>query len=802
MNAADIAVAQGLATDFQRSPYARDNKVRAIKPKKAGGSGFIFELSFRRAAGAAELKALKVFRPDQYGDRSLLEGFRRESAHLLRLNHPHIIKGFTAATYLFRSVNRDLPYYVMEYFPHGTLEDALEDPARQQLLAQHPALIRSIFAQVLDALHYMHALRICHLDVKEANILLNLSSPSGPIAKLADLGVAKNLTDESAQTSVHGTLQYWPQQWRDRLKHLSNVNRVAILLPRNDIPLDVDLHMLSVAIGNVAARCSRGSQQYWWRALDIILERMNWDRLANTTHPEKHRTAVAVLKDLATLDRGEALPAPLDEPGSLQVPVRSLQHFGLATRTIVASPWFQRLRNIRQLGLGHLVYPGAMHTRFEHSIGAYSHALAYLAALRGNGNSPWFVSLFSGDELKATALAALLHDIGHYPFAHQLEELAAGSSEQEIVEHELLSHQIVAGTVSERYPELNAKFGACADVLTAIERSWRIDKQLVLDMFTFIYRDKLVRLFAEKPALARDWPIDFRPDVPRSWLVAKQIVNGPIDVDKHDYIMRDAVHSGVPYGNLGDSLRLLSALTVAFDESRTASLGVTEKGRVETEFIAVARYAMFSEVYWHHTVRSFTTMLRRALHNATMWEEPHRLRLPTLIALSDDELLDKLLSTAIAIEDNPTVALLRGIVQRQPYIRLWTLAKRPPFESLYSHITESQGEYILGGQWADDRKMVQDALGVQDIQPHQLLWDVPNAGKDKLEQVRIAGLDGSKIADSPGHLWSSLSPNFEQWVRKVRLFIDASVVPAEFFGAGRRKEVEGQITERLALRHM
>ncbi|MFT5431128.1 MAG: HD superfamily phosphohydrolase, partial [Myxococcota bacterium] len=89
-------------------------------------------------------------------------------------------------------------------------------------------------------------------------------------------------------------------------------------------------------------------------------------------------------------------------------------------RTIIDRPEFQRLRRVRQLGPTHLVYPGAMHTRFEHSLGAFGYGQRFVASLLRH---PALAASASEDDLLTVLAASLLHDVGHYPFAHNLEAL-------------------------------------------------------------------------------------------------------------------------------------------------------------------------------------------------------------------------------------------------------------------------------------------------------------------------------------------------------------------------------------------
>ena len=207
---------------------------------------------------------------------------------------------------------------------------------------------------------------------------------------------------------------------------------------------------------------------------------------------------------------------------------------------VIDTPAFQRLRYVRQLGHAFLVYPGATHTRFEHALGAY-HLATRLTDDRD------------------VRLAALLHDIGHYPFSHALEE--AG----------LPHHEILAAG------HLRTGGGALA---AALERQGvSVDGVLALIQGT-------------------------------STAPLAPLISGSIDVDKLDYLSRDAKMCGVPYGVI-DVDRLLTSLTISQD-----GLVLHSKGFAALESLLFAKYQMYRNVYWHHAVRSATAMFKRLVRRA------------------------------------------------------------------------------------------------------------------------------------------------------------------------------------------
>jgi uncharacterized protein len=235
-----------------------------------------------------------------------------------------------------------------------------------------------------------------------------------------------------------------------------------------------------------------------------------------------------------------------------------------AAVSIVDSAAFQRLRYIRQLGLAHLVYPGATHTRFDHAIGVYHLATKALRLLHTSGA----LRDVATKDWKIVAHAALLHDVGHYPFSHALEEL-----EQDTIpgHHEALVGHFLADEAVR-----SALLTIAGDAPQAVE------------------------------ALVRG-----RSDNPLQGLVA-----GSLDLDKIEYLKRDAYFCGVPYGDV-DVDRLLNALVLAADpESGKLEIGVHEKGVAALESLLFSKYQMFRNVYWHHAVRAATVLYKRIVADA------------------------------------------------------------------------------------------------------------------------------------------------------------------------------------------
>ena len=251
---------------------------------------------------------------------------------------------------------------------------------------------------------------------------------------------------------------------------------------------------------------------------------------------------------------------------------------------LIDTATFQRLRYVRQLGLAYLVYPGATHTRFEHALGAYHLARRTLALLAERGE----LARVESSEGAIITAAALLHDIGHYPFSHALEEIGA-------LDHEEVAHELIFR-------------GPVAEVLTA--------------------------------ALGREAPGRIHALIRgQSPSPLQGLISGSLDLDKIEYLKRDALMCGVPYGEI-DVDRLLHSLAIVEDPAKERlSIAILEKGLAALESLLFAKYQMYRNVYWHHAVRSATAMYKRLVDDAL---RANALVETDLASLTDEGLLHRL----------------------------------------------------------------------------------------------------------------------------------------------------------------
>jgi uncharacterized protein len=292
---------------------------------------------------------------------------------------------------------------------------------------------------------------------------------------------------------------------------------------------------------------------------------------------------------------------------------------------LIGTPAFVRLERIQQLGFVSRVWPGARHTRFEHSLGVMHLTRMAVDHVRASAEG----RCLTDEDVRVAVASALLHDIGHYPFSHAVEELGAP-----IIPHERAGRRIIEG------PE----------IAPILEEAWGVDPQRVGAMVD--------------PADAELPPAD---------RLLRGVLSGALDMDKLDYLPRDARACNVPYGGV-DTGRLIDALTIARVEEpggeETLRIAIGEKGISPLHSLINARQEMFDNIYWHHTNRACMVMLLRSIQEALIAG-----------ALQPDELLghdDASLLARLDSDDMPaaTRGLARALRDRHIYKRAVEIGSR------------------------------------------------------------------------------------------------------------------------------
>ncbi|MFW6168933.1 MAG: HD domain-containing protein [Planctomycetota bacterium] len=420
---------------------------------------------------------------------------------------------------------------------------------------------------------------------------------------------------------------------------------------------------------------------------------------------------IADLPELQGLDRRRHLvriPRECDVPLTPRV------------QQIIDTAEFRRLARISQLGLVSLVYPAAHHTRFEHSLGVYRLALLYLKQL---AHDERFTALITQKDAERFIAAALLHDLGHWPFCHPIEDMNLSG----VPDHELFGNSFLLES----------------EIADTLRSDWDLAPR------------NIVSLLSEKP---RDEKSRF----------LSSMLSGPVDVDKMDYLPRDSLHAGVPYGRNFDQQRLIGSLCV---NEQGNGLAISDKGRTAAEMMVFARYVMFSEVYWHHAVRCATAMLQRAFF--LLRDE---LELDVLFRLDEREMIGRLMSVS---ETQPAAHLLTGLFgpTRQLYKR-W--AQFSAFQNPQQYQRLARQPYAWLVTCARNLAHVLSTRAATPVAPHEVLIDAPPIKREVQFNVQIYFPKESRyrsFGDISPVVQTLALQQFDDYVKRVRIFIHPRLVP-------------------------
>jgi HD superfamily phosphohydrolase len=249
----------------------------------------------------------------------------------------------------------------------------------------------------------------------------------------------------------------------------------------------------------------------------------------------------------------------------LRDPIYGLIEYDKKEEKLINTPLFQRLRGVKQLALANLVYPGAHHTRFEHCIGTMHLAGRIAKAKKLNLNE---------EKINILRLAGLLHDIGHGPFSHVSEQIMENRTDKEILDkyEAQNAHELMSILLIQKNKEI-------AEILSQEEI------------------EEIVLLLQKRRNIEKD------------------IVSGPLDADKLDYLLRDSYFAGVQYG-VFDLDKIIESLTPIKIGTKETQLGISEEGIYAAEQMLLAKYHMNTQVYRHRIRRITDAMLIRGVEFA------------------------------------------------------------------------------------------------------------------------------------------------------------------------------------------
>lgn len=721
-------------------------------------------------------KAMKLLKPNNTPKREkIIKDFLSEIETLSKLEHPNLPRIYDWGEVKFTNsegVLEDVPFYVMEFVEGKDLQKRINNNEKFTTY-----FFKELIFQTLSALKccYSNPDRIIHLDIKPDNILV-VENENVLRFVLTDFGKAKLISelsknkDRRYDTAGGGIYKYVDPRLRPHLK-------------KDKVPIEVfeeqgsEFDMYS--IGRVYEDVYRHTESFAGKAKELnpwfyLINDLCWNNEENFEIPQlnKFNNPVDAFRTVERIREEKSINAlPIrfqnDEKGIALIRISEGETvpFPKNIQQYVDTPEFQKLRMINQLGETDLVYPGATHTRFLHSNGTFYRALFYISSLQ---HHPLFNYLYDEDDIENLLLTSLLHDIGHYPFAHYFEEM--DGLEKLKVHHETLSSKLFTGKNSIK-KSINKTYSK--SFLKPIQI--KIIKSLCKDELSI---GELIEKKSKLKAISDIW------EGKGKYRLLKDIISGPIDSDKLDYLLRDSKQTGVPYGKMIDLERFFYSLTLNTENLPDIRLAVTAKGKSAVESIISARYNLFSEVYWHKTCRSATAMIKDALWYAQKNISQDEFEWAALIMGDNDFLIwlsEKIKDDEIAID---LIGGLKIGFRRSIYKRFRTYSKDWKEESKQ----ESYDKFIdkLGNNFsvihAYKNRLVKQLndigksqKGWRRVKNHHLIIDIPNVKQDKYSSLKIKyppSVEGRTFYDLKdiSGLSNSIYDSFSSSTKKVRLF--------------------------------
>ena len=371
---------------------------------------------------------------------------------------------------------------------------------------------------------------------------------------------------------------------------------------------------------------------------------------------------------------------------------------------LLATPEMNKLSHIKQLGLAHLVFPGAHHTRFEHSLGV-SHVGGLMSESMG----------LSDTDKEVVQVAGMLHDVGHGPYSHTLEHILHSRGGKD---HMTITEGIITGSYDVVDESESSSFKTRQTIPETLEKHGIDPKEI----------SKLIRgpdASGSERSLF-DWK-DGSEHFQAEDVTLANMVHGPVDCDQIDYLMRDAHFTGVRHGAI-DHMRLIRSL-----RRRGGNIAVDEGGLAALEGMLMARGLMYSAVYFHRVTRVTEVMLSRAVERS---EDK----------LPGAEQMQRKVDSEIWSDLNSAGDYAKDILTRLKYRRLFKVAKTFRKDELSTDQVASLVEIATN---PDHRRSVEDDIASRaGLEPGYVAIDVPSVklllSEPRMSQVdiRILGDDG------------------------------------------------------------
>ncbi|MCL5803810.1 MAG: protein kinase [Candidatus Thermoplasmatota archaeon] len=532
----------------------------------------------------------------------------------------------------------------------------------------------SLFRQVLRGLEHIHEQNLIHWDLKADNCLvISNENSSGPRVKIIDVGNSRPLSKETstydeieiAFTSGNNLPNEFPYEI-----HKVKDHRAFVVLKKNYRTLDrpwLDLYMFGRMMGKILGFLDSPSENHEKQRIRTeFLKKMTKDWIVRDPRTKRTLGMLKIIygrlvapisgdlegpsikpeedndlryyKNVRSLfeDLGKAIPeygATKNIPELSAIPQKiirlpisgNIEH-SARIKYLIDSPPMKRLSNFLQLSHTYMAFPGARHTRFGHSLGTMGVVFQYIRALYSDDESPDFRLLCDDEDIQALIFASAVHDIGHTAFSHYLEEMDTlfRNCKHEDYAQAILRQDknrysgiVIDNDIQEMRKIASFWLGLDNGNESAESKNDRVTRFLTLAA-NILGKVPLPNpnTNLKDPLLSKSYSQFSKISTLHS------IIDGPIDADKLDYVRRDSEHAGLEYAKSIDVNRFLQSLTTVSSSANPFGVGnnsytdflpticVRPKGISPVESLLLARYQVYSTLYWHKTMRMATVLIQ------------------------------------------------------------------------------------------------------------------------------------------------------------------------------------------------
>ena len=761
--------------------YLIDGKYEVREKCGSGGASTVYRVVQK---GLEVNRALKLLDPSfREVQIDLFEKtFEDEIRLLSALTHRNIVKILDYGSFDYEG--KFDRYYIMEFI-QGKEKALFSNFAAN--CSDH-LIVFDLIEQIFNAIIYLHKHKILHADIKPANILIQKDAYTDTFeAKLADLGVAKPLEPKELfdptlfdppreDTYFWGTKRYSPHY---AIKYVCS-NQLVIrkeilgLFPHYDLycfgaslaeifssetiyrsPSE-DLPMLLGKPNEILRKnISNEDWEYLGYFISILLSE---DR--NKTYGSAEEAKEAFIR----IDPRRSISAKIPEITTIGSK-HCIAHFGKLSKfsdraySIISHPCFQRLQKLNQLNFVHYIYPDAKHSRFSHSLESFDLAKKVCCHLL---NDPNFRLIIRTKDIGLILCSTLLHDIGHYPLAHAIEDLRA------VLEPIDNNNRIKADFEMAQY-FLRLDYPISKNTLS----------QIITDLWQ-ISEEEIVRII-DKSLLPEE--------MTDNEIIIRSIIDSALDVDKLAYLPQDSYYTGVKYGLGIDVDSLISSLTVLAPNKYKINrpcIGITHKGISAAESLISARMHMFSKVYWHHTNRAIMAAIKYVMQKLfTMPSKAYKFETYIFDTLSMgdmealryiSDLYEDFYKAEMDTMGNPVLGIIDG--SRRIPKRLISFSQHPDNPDVlraYKYLREISSNELEKVK-SHIKNLLSKALH-KEIKDSEILFDIPKLDKeqDSIPETYVVDMfahDSIIKLKNISKLVNSIFEDFQSAVKKSRIFID------------------------------